>query len=220
MIFKHESVELGTWDLVQDNSGPERVYRRGDSEYASVTSWIGTLDPDGAKVLDAWRDAVGHAEAHRITKTAADKGTALHLAAEQFLSNEPVTPVGIFYAHDWKSFKRHLEENVNNIFALEHRMYSDRLGLAGTVDCIGEYRGKFSIIDFKTSNRVKYLCDIDSYWLQCATYGLFLRERYKRMPEQLVIIMQIEGDPCPTVFVQDFLPWARKVAQLRIKNGK
>ena len=44
---------------------------------------------------------------------------------------------------------------INNIRLQEAQMYSENYTVAGRVDCIGEYDGVLSIIDFKTSTKEK-----------------------------------------------------------------
>jgi ATP-dependent exoDNAse (exonuclease V) beta subunit len=46
-------------------------------------------------------------------------------------------------------------DKINNIHAIERTLYSEYLGLAGRVDCIGEYEGELAVIDFKTSEKIK-----------------------------------------------------------------
>ena len=53
---------------------------------------------------------------------------------------------------------------INNIYALEGALYSEYLGIAGTVDCIAEHDGELSIIDFKTSRETKPRDWIDGYF--------------------------------------------------------
>ena len=42
-------------------------------------------------------------------------------------------------------------QKIDNIYAQECGLYSDKYKVVGRVDCIAEYDGKLSIIDFKTS---------------------------------------------------------------------
>ena len=46
-------------------------------------------------------------------------------------------------------------------------MYSHKLTVAGQVDCVAEYNGKLSVIDFKTANKERQESWIDNYFLQC-----------------------------------------------------
>ena len=55
-----------------------------------------------------------------------------------------VLPLGLF-----KLMKPYIDQ-INNIRLVEEIMYSKNLTLAGQVDCVAEYNGKLSVIDFKT----------------------------------------------------------------------
>ena len=59
-------------------------------------------------------------------------------------------------------------------------LYSSKYKLAGQVDCIGEYNGKLSVIDFKTANKERKEEWIDNYFLQCTAYALMYEELFKK----------------------------------------
>lgn len=215
MNFKrYTEKELLSFKLTRDDSRTERYYiaENGD-EYLSVTSFVGKFS-NGKEDIERWKSAVGEAEAHRIVTAAATRGTAIHLACENLLLNKPWQDISMFYRQDFIAMKKHIEAHVNNIFALEHQMYSNRLKLAGTVDCIAEYDGEMCIIDFKTSSQLKYRDQINSYFLQCACYSLMLYERYGIKVQQLVILMCVDGDPQIQVFKEPFVPWAKEILKL------
>ena len=216
LIFKRSLIaEPIESELIRDDSRQDRYYiDKSGNEYLSVTSWLGKQNPEAKQAIQDWRNAVGEVEADKISNSAKENGTAIHLACEQLLLNKPWQEISMFYRQDFLVMKKHLEENVNNIFALEHQMWSKTLGLAGTVDCIAEYCGTMSVIDFKTSSRIKYQDEISDYFLQCACYAIFLYERYKIKVSQLVILIVVIGDPKIHVFKQDFLPWGKKVLKL------
>lgn len=221
MIFKRSLIEPVESELIMDDSRNDRYYiDKLGNEYLSVTSWLNKQNSDAKLAIQEWRNAVGELEADKISNSAKENGTAIHLACEQLLLNKPWQEISMFYKQDFLTMKKHLEENVDNVFAVEHQMWSKTLGLAGTVDCIAEYSGIMSVIDFKTSSRIKYITDIDDYFLQCACYAIFLCERYKIKVGQLVILMVIIGDPKIHVFKQDFLPWGKKVLELIKKEIK
>ena len=54
---------------------------------------------------------------------------------------------------------------IDNIHAIEQPLYSLKLGVAGTVDCIAEYEGELAVIDFKTSKKPKPRKWIDHYFV-------------------------------------------------------
>ena len=80
-------------------------------------------------------------------------------------------------------------------------MWSVKIGMAGRVDCIGEFDGKLSVIDFKTSKRVKTREDIQDYFAQCTAYALMYEELIGSPIDQLVIIMAVENSD-PLIFVE------------------
>jgi genome maintenance exonuclease 1 len=113
----------------------------------------------------------------------------------------------------WVSFKP-LVERIEEVYALEAPLYSKFLGIAGTVDCVGLWNGRLSIIDFKTSSRVKSAEDIPSYFMQCAAYAVMWEELTKKPITQLVVLMAVE-DELPLVFVEHRDNWIKEFMQLR-----
>jgi len=85
---------------------------------------------------------------------------------------------------------------INNIHALESSLYSKVLGIAGTVDCIAEYNGELSIIDFKTSKKPKPREWIEHYFVQCAAYACMLYEITGIPVKKFVILMSCENGEC------------------------
>ena len=64
-----------------------------------------------------------------------------------------------------------------------------------------EYDGVLSVIDFKTSKRVKNKEDIDNYFAQCTAYAMMYEELIGKPVDQLVVIMAVENDE-PLVFIE------------------
>jgi genome maintenance exonuclease 1 len=90
---------------------------------------------------------------------------------------------------------------IDNIWYQECALYSKQLGLAGRVDCIAEFDGVLSIIDFKTSKKIKTKNMIEDYfWQECA-YSLMLEEMIGAPTHQLVTIMAVE-DEQPLLFIE------------------
>jgi genome maintenance exonuclease 1 len=80
-------------------------------------------------------------------------------------------------------------------------LWSEQLGLAGRVDCIGEFDGILSVIDFKTSKRIKQRDDILDYFWQETAYSLMYEELVGEPIHQLVTIMAIDNEP-PGLFIE------------------
>jgi len=187
-----------------------RVYATPSGKsYPSVTTVTGLL---GKAAIIAWRKRVGEAEANRISTAAANRGTRIHTLCESFLKNESVEP-DMFDHHTWNSILPELSK-INNVHALETPLYSDHLEVAGTVDCIAEYDSKLSVIDFKTSKRVKSRDDIHNYFMQCAAYAVAFEERTRIPVGHLVIIMAVD-DHEPLIFKEKRDTWINKFIEVR-----
>jgi genome maintenance exonuclease 1 len=173
-----------------------RFYQTPEGKsYPSVTTVTGFHKKQS---LIEWRKRVGEDAATRISTQAAKRGTNVHKYAEQYLLNESVVYDNPFDEELFKSIVPHLN-SIEEVHAIETKMYSDHLGLAGTVDCIGMYEGKMSVIDFKTSSKPKKKEWIDSYFMQCSAYAIMFEERTGIPVARTVIIMAVEGEE-PQVF--------------------
>jgi hypothetical protein len=129
-----------------------------------------------------------------------DRGTAVHLMIERHLQNHPTPTIGCMRDHiqSYKSVRMFLS-NIDNILLQEGALYSDILKLAGRVDCIAEYCGQLSIIDFKTSTNPKGRHMIQDYFLQTSAYAWMFEELYGIHIPNIVILMSVERG-IPLVF--------------------
>jgi genome maintenance exonuclease 1 len=139
-----------------------------------------------------WRKKVGDAEANRITKRATSRGTATHELIEKHLLNQEVVLDNPSTKMLFTQAKKVLQ-NINNIYALEKSLFSNELGVAGTVDCIAEYNGELSIIDFKTAAKPKPRDWIENYFVQAAAYACMFYELTDIPVKKLVILMTCEN---------------------------
>ena len=103
---------------------------------------------------------------------------------------------------------------IDNIHALEEPLYSHHLQVAGTVDCIAEYNGKLSVIDFKTSSRAKLRDDVHGYFMQTSAYAVAFEELTGIPVSRLVIIMAVDNDE-PIIFIEKRDDWIRGFISLR-----
>lgn len=174
---------------------PERVEKDGKryyvtpdgNSYPSITSILSQQENLG---LQAWKEKVGEKEAKRISKEAARIGTAVHQMAEFYLSNYTVKlDKEERKIIDTFNRLRFLLGNINNIVGLEIPLFSDLLRIAGTTDCIAEYNGQLSIIDFKTSRKPKKEEWIDDYFMQTFAYKLMFEEMTGVEIKQIVILV-------------------------------
>jgi genome maintenance exonuclease 1 len=199
--------------LQQINENGTRVYATPDgSRYPSVTTILSELGREG---LDRWRDRIGHEEAARIGARAAARGTKLHMFTEHWLQNDQsvFTGVDLIGQHFFEEFKP-LLTSIDNIHCLETKLYSHHLRLAGTVDCIAEYNGQLSVIDFKTASKPKRHDWIHSYFMQTAAYAIMYEELTGIPVPQLVILVAVE-DSEPQVFTEPRNRWTQGLIDCR-----
>jgi len=210
-MFNHIECELPKLKRVTNEDGT-RVYQTPTgNKYPSVTTVTGLLKKQS---IIAWRKRVGEEEANRISSTAARRGTRIHSLAEKYLLNETVNP-DMFDIEMWNKFKPILH-NINNIYALEQSLFSDHLEVAGTVDCIAEYNGKMSVIDFKTSKRIKERDNIHDYFMQCSAYAVAFEEMTKIPVPQIVILIAVDEED-PLIFVEKRNTWINGFRDLRLE---
>jgi genome maintenance exonuclease 1 len=193
-IFNHvgliEPIEMNTVMI-----GGRRYYNTPTgNKHKSVTTVISN-NAKKQEVLAKWRERVGKAKAQQISSRAATRGNRYHKLAENYMNNEHDDTLYREYPLVWIMFdsSRKILDNINNIYLQEAALYSDFLGIAGRVDCIAEYNGVLSIIDFKTSAEEKkeeYLYD---YYVQETAYACMLQELYGLKVKQLVTIIACEN---------------------------
>ena len=176
----------------------KRSYTLPDgSSVPSVTTVLGAMKKDA---IMAWRKKVGEEKANQISKKASGRGTNVHSMCEEYLNNEKLGVYMPDAIEMFLSIKPYLNK-INNIHYQEQALWSTQLGMAGRVDCIAEYEGELSVIDFKTSKRVKSHEDIEDYFWQTTAYALMYEELVGMPIHNLVIIMAVE-DNKPLIFKQ------------------
>jgi CRISPR/Cas system-associated exonuclease Cas4 (RecB family) len=171
--------------------------------YPSITTVLGaTIPEEKRQILKNWENSVGVDKARQITQEAADSGTAVHLLIERYLKREPlVQHEGEFSDEQINSFNAlKLKLNkIEEVWGQEIPLYSNVLEVAGRCDCVGQYKGLPSIIDFKTSRRIKSDKDIEDYKLQLCAYSIMHNELYDTDIRTGVILMVSQ-----TGFPQEF----------------
>ena len=201
MLFRH--VPLTPIELVAEMVDGRRLYPvPSGNKYPSITTVL-SCNPEKKAGIAKWRKRVGEEKAQRISTRAASRGTVFHSITEDYLNNrydenkykDKPLPLMMF-----KNARPTLNR-INNIYAQEAALYSDHLEIAGRVDCIAEFDGELSIIDFKTSAEEKRLEWIEDYLIQETAYACMLYEQYKLKVNKIVTIIACEsGDT--QVFVE------------------
>ena len=180
--------------IKQVNANGKRHYETPAGPLVSITTVIHHFTPDGIK---QWRENMGEDVANYIMRVSSIRGTRVHKLVDSFLSNESldnitreygVTAGGLF------NLMRPALERISNIVAVEKRVYSTdpAIMVAGTTDCVADYEGILSIIDFKTSSKMREQDTIDSWMIQATFYALAWECLTGQKISQLVIICATE----------------------------
>jgi genome maintenance exonuclease 1 len=195
----------------QDESG--RFYKTPEGNvYPSVTS---VMSFKTAASIQKWKDRVGEEEAQRISDVSSLRGTRFHDLCEKKLRNQPLEDYDFATQLLFKSFAPILER-IDNIYCLENALYSDHLRMAGRVDCIAEFDGRLSVIDFKTAGYPKKAQNIDTYFMQATAYAIMFEEMTGIPVPDIAILIAVKQDE-PQVFVEKRDDWAKSLLKLRDK---
>ena len=206
-MFTHKPVEVT--ELSTKTVNRKRFYETPEGKlYPSITTVLQRRKMEG---LMEWRKKVGDDVANYVARTAAARGTKVHQMCEDFLNNnfdEEIHKKNFLPYTLFGQIKPVLNEKVDNIMSQECGLYSDKYMVAGRVDCIGEYNGIPSIIDFKTSTRERNDDWNESYYIQASAYAEMFEERTGIEINQIVILVVTE-DGIVQEFIktkQDYLP--------------
>ena len=192
--FNHQ-VKCFPLEMKAEMVDGKRVYLTPDGKhYPSVTTVIGSNAKKQAG-LAKWRARVGKEKAAAISSRSAARGTKYHSIVEDYFNNKldideyKKYPLPTIMFHNSK----HVLDRINNIYLQEGALYSNHLEIAGRVDCIAEFDGELSIIDFKTSAEPKKETYMYDYFLQETAYACCLQELYSLTVKKLVTIVACEN---------------------------
>jgi len=200
-MFNHTPVDLPP--VKARNSDGVRLYETPEgNKYPSITTVLSIRNKKG---LHEWRKRVGNDVANYVARTSASRGTKVHHMCEDFLNNEfdedkhkkDFLPYCLF-----NQLKEQALCNINDIYAQEAGLYSDKYKVAGRVDCIAGYKGVPSIIDFKTSSKERNDDWNENYYIQGSAYAEMFGERTGIEISQVVILVVTE-DGTVQEFIKD-----------------
>ncbi len=177
--------------IKQINVDGVRHYETPDGTFISITSLLKAYTPKG--ILE-WRESVGDDIANYVMRNATARGNKVHKIIENCLSNQPETDLignhGVLAAGLFQLMIPALDK-IDQIRGLEQAVYSKRLGVAGRIDCVAEYDGKLSTIDFKTASRKRNEIN-ENYPVQATFYTLAWEECTNEKIDQIVILTVTE----------------------------
>ena len=200
-----------------------RLYKITDKNGASLTEKI---YPSVTSVtylyvkrgIEKWMKYQPKDRCEQIRQQTASRGTRLHKHVEDYLNSNKDYSILVFqHEEDKTNFDKLVCKlsNIDNIVMQETALCSDKLRVAGTVDCIGEYNGELAVIDFKTSTKKKTLAKCGHYFMQCAAYAQCYKEMTGVDIGKLVIIMSTEECAAAQIFIESTKDYLKKFCFLR-----
>ena len=200
--FNHTPVKLEKIKATTNNGN--RLYETPSGDlYPSITT---VLSPRNKKGLMEWRKRVGEDVANHVARTAAARGTKVHHMCEDYLNNMFIDDPEKWAQHKknflpyclFEQLKNQTFDNINDIYAQEAGLYSDKYKVAGRVDCIARYKGDISIIDFKTSTKERSDDWNENYYIQGSAYA----EMFTGISTNQVVILVVTEDGTVQEFVK------------------
>jgi genome maintenance exonuclease 1 len=206
----------------QEYNGKRYYVSPSGGRLPSVTTFLSHFKGDS---IQKWRKKVGEEEANKISARASRRGTKFHSLMESYIGNEK----GFLTEPDVMPDMQHaflnirpIVDRIDNVHYLETMLYSETLGLAGQVDCIAEFDGVPSIIDFKTSLKTKKEEWILNYFEQCTCYSLMYEEMTGIQCKQIVVMIAVDHEE-PQLFVRDRKDYmselANKIKTFRLETS-
>jgi len=181
-------------------------------KYPSVTTVTGL---HSRKHIKLWRERVGEDEANKITSQATKRGTLFHQHIEDYLRREKefIEFENILQEGMFKAVKPVLDEIIP--ISIEAPLFSNHLRMAGRVDCVGLFDNKLSIIDFKSSAKLKEDYMAKQWYIQMTAYAIMVEELTGKPIEDIVAIVGIEGINTFQIFMSNPKDHVDDLMQLR-----
>lgn len=198
-----------------------RTYFTPDGAYPSITTILGkTADNTW---LQRWIERVGEEEAARVSKEATDRGTLVHEFAERHFNGEYIRDELLAQPLDVRQMSHDLikiaESGVEEVWGQEQVLWSNKYRYAGRTDMVGIWKGKPTIIDFKTSKKKKYVKQITDYFIQCCAYAVAHNELYGTGIRNMAVLITVDGGEAQ-IFERDAVPYLPLLKNRRMMFDK
>jgi len=211
-IFTHNWVDLPK--LKQINTDDGRRYAVSEKiKYPSITTVLSKTKD--LTHLKEWRKRVGEEHANKVTAAATTRGTSMHKLCENYLLNEALDDLGSTSGELLFRGIRPFLDRISNVRALESGLFSHKLHVAGTVDCVADYDGELTIIDFKTSKSVKRESYVHDYFMQGCFYFTSFYELTGMLPKQILVLISVQDGSVQEFFVKgkDIIYWTEQLRE-------
>ena len=188
--YNHIPINFKQAKLIEKNNA--HFYQTPTGEiYPSITTILHETMSNGKKEsLQNWKEQEIAAE--YITQEAATIGTETHKLIENHINEVRQTDeVRLLSVAHFNNLIPFLQK-INNVYGTELRLYSNAMKLAGTSDCIANYDGELSIIDYKTkrsNQREEWMTD---HFIQGTAYSQMFKELTGIEVKQVVILVSSE----------------------------
>lgn len=196
MIFEHDFFDLPEEDIsVGTSPDGVRYYDTPAGRFPSVTTVIAAAK--GTEFLERWRRRVGDTEANKVQGFSRVRGRAVHDLAERYLRNDPEWDAGVMPSNldSFLTIKPALDASVGKVYGIEAPLWSRLLRTAGRTDLLCDWDGVPSVVDFKTSAKIKKEEHIWGYFVQKSCYSMMIQERIGVVLPQIVTVMMVDHEP-------------------------
>jgi len=197
-----------------------RTYYTPDGAYPSITTVLGKTSDN--TWLQKWIERVGEEEAARVSKEATDRGTLVHEYAERYFNNEDISDLAL-QKSDVRQMSHDLikmaESGIDEVWGQEQVLWSNKYRYAGRTDMVGIWKGKPTIIDFKTSKKKKYVKQITDYFIQCCAYAVAHNELYGTGIRNMAVLITVDSGE-PQIFEHDAVPYLPLLKNRRMMFDK
>jgi len=188
--FNHIPVNFTPSELIEKDDGHYYQTPSG-AIYPSITTILQkTQTLEKQQSLQNWREQ--EIASDYITQEAAIIGSETHKLIENYLNGEEIFEEFRLLSEAHFNNLLPFVNKINDIHGIELRLYSDKMKLAGTSDCIAKYDGTLSVIDYKTkrsNQKEEWLTD---YFIQATSYGIMFKELTGIKVKQIVILVSSE----------------------------
>ncbi len=191
MKYTHKPIYFEPAERVDEKDFRYYKTPEGDSPPSITTILSKTKPIESQDNIKLWQKNEGEA-AYHITKLSQIYGTKTHEAIEITLYNKIPLLTSEMVAFHYNNLYDYLK-NIQNIAGIELILYSKSLCVAGTADCIAEYNGILSIIDYKTKRKPQQESYLEDPFIQATAYAIMFEELTGIKVPQIVILVSVEN---------------------------
>ena len=204
-MFKHIGPAVPIKELQTRTMDSGRFYKIDSAWLPSVTTVVSNATKHG---ILQWQKRVGFAEAEKVRRASAWRGTQYHNLVEHYLNNEleKIEESEGLPTYLFRSARGTLDR-ISDVVAIAAPLFSRNLGIAGRVDCIASFDSELAIIDFKTTKNLKKEEHLEKFFVQEAAYAYMYYEMTGVEVDKLVTLSVAEDGTTQVVQKYDKIPY-------------